>query len=572
MRELSSSKHLPYFLVRVLGNDLPPRHAPGQTRRNLEFILRHEGCWPELAKSWIVNRIWDREEEARIVDLLESHGQIYQRLTFNLTEYARQPFAYEQQTTPFSREYRGMIRPRRARADLHARRHRANYAINNNGGRMAALRRGRGTSTWVLPWDGNCFLTQEGWTLIKQTVEANSHLPYFVVPMARVAENRLLLDEAFCPSATEEPQLIFRHDSPEEFDPTRPYGRRPKVDLLWRLRVPGPWDKFEDDPWDPPRPALSPYAGQFAWASWVARLESGHANLEKATRWSGWRRGQTRTSSITAALDRLDAEAVSTLLLEGPLLLDEARLADAAKAWSAGCGLLHEAAVSVMAIAEQSVARKPQSSQQHTILRTLAWQISGREAHAQAAAATARLCLVRATPHRASAGEFGLFLDALKLLEAGGFLHQEYLSVFQRRLHRLLVTWTRGWWGARRTRQTGLEALNHDLRSAVVAAYLRRHEDLAEIVRRFHARFAWRFSASQPMAAPDAAEGRAWLTAALIAERAGMGFSRDEGVSWPERAATGATDSSEPCQDFWLFTSLPAFTRAAGPSTVGRCP
>ena len=35
--------------------------------------------------------------------------------------------------------------------------------MNNNGARNAALREGRRRAKWVLPWDGNCFVTEEGW-------------------------------------------------------------------------------------------------------------------------------------------------------------------------------------------------------------------------------------------------------------------------------------------------------------------------------------------------------------------------------------------------------------------------
>ena len=33
------------------------------------------------------------------------------------------------------------------------------YAMNNNGARNYALRDGRGRARWILPFDGNCYLT-----------------------------------------------------------------------------------------------------------------------------------------------------------------------------------------------------------------------------------------------------------------------------------------------------------------------------------------------------------------------------------------------------------------------------
>jgi hypothetical protein len=547
----------PYNIVRVLGNDLPPRHAPGQTRRNLEFILRHEGCWPELAKSWIVNRIWDRDEEAWIIHLLESHGQPYERLPFDLGDYGKQPFMYEAQTTPFSREYRGMIQARRMRADLHARRHRANYAINNNGGRNAALRWARRSSQWILPWDGNCFLTDGAWSQIKQTVEACSHLPYFVVPMARVTDNRQLLDVGFHPKAAEEPQLIFRHDALEEFNPDRPYGRRPKVDLLWRLGVPGAWDKFEDDPWDPPRPALSQEAGQFAWAGWVARLESGHANLEKPTRWSGWRRGQTRTASIISALDQLDAKVIEETLLEGPLFFERARLDTAAKTWANGGGPLSQPVAAFMSNVASNSQTTLQSRWQIAITKTLAWQISSQKQHARAAAAACRPCLLNSKSLPPTAEDLALSLDALHLLHGGGFLSDRELAGFRHNLTRSLARWIGGWLGLRRSLRTDSDALRHDTRSAIVAAFLSRHDDLAAILRRSHARFAWHFVDGHHSESSSLDRRREWQLLARMAEKSGLGRFPEVGARTPLGRVDTALVASNPDLTFCIFTCLP---------------
>lgn len=546
----------PFIIVRILGNDLPPRHAPGQTRRNLEFILRHERSWPELTKRWIVNRIWDRDEEARIIELLESHGQDYQSLSFDLQEYARKPFAYEPQTSSFSSQYRRMIRPRRARADLHARRHRANYAINNNGGRLAALQLGRQDARWILPWDGNCFITDHSWAEISETVVTNSHLPYFIVPMARVADNRILLEKAFRPEASEEPQVIFRQDAIEEFDPERPYGRRPKVDLLWRLGVPGPWDEFEDDPWDPPRPALSREAGRFAWAGWVTRLDSGHGHLERPTRWSGWRRGQTRTASIALALDKLDARVVASSVAEAPLLFDCSRLEAAAKDWSGGRGPLFEAAAAVMSEAGKTFQASPRRSWRDTIRQTLAWQISGQQEFARAAADGCRPLLARGKPLPRSPEELALSLDALQLLRSGGLLQDGELVVFRRRLARKLEQWTRGWRGARRSRRADSGAMQHDTRSAIVAAFLGRHNDVATILRRSHARFVWHspgdcYSDSSPADRPWE-----WRVLARLAEKSGMGLFPGIGGGARPAPTRTAPVSSAPDPVFWTFTSL----------------
>jgi hypothetical protein len=39
-------------------------------------------------------------------------------------------------------------------------------------------------------------------------------------------------------------KIIFRHDAVERFNEDFRYGRNPKIEMLWRLRVPGPWLKW----------------------------------------------------------------------------------------------------------------------------------------------------------------------------------------------------------------------------------------------------------------------------------------------------------------------------------------
>src|SRR5690606_34893886 len=98
---------------------------------------------------------------------------------------------------------------------------------------------GKQAAKWVLPWDGNCFVTASAWSEIATGVSAAPAYPFFIVPMARIAEYSPLLEPDFRPTAVDEPQIIFRRDVESEFDPEYFYGRRPKVELLWRLGIPG---------------------------------------------------------------------------------------------------------------------------------------------------------------------------------------------------------------------------------------------------------------------------------------------------------------------------------------------
>ncbi len=180
------------------------------------------------------------------------------------------------------------------------------YVMHNNGARNAALADGRGRAKWVLPFDGNCFFTATAWSQLTAAVTTRPWLSYFIVPMARLFDNARLADPTFSPPANEEPQILFRRDAAESFNPAFPYGRRPKVELFWRLGIPGPWDKWTEESWDQPRRPLSPEAGQFGTAGWVARLFSGVPHLEVKARGILGKRGMARQEAILTLLANLD--------------------------------------------------------------------------------------------------------------------------------------------------------------------------------------------------------------------------------------------------------------------------
>ena len=301
-----------FVLYRIIGNDLYPRHSKGQSRDNVSFILNNEPAFENCEKRWIVNRIFDPDEEAGILKMLEEHGQSYIRLGFDWNEYRRVPWNFESFPQPafFLRgPFARMEAYDQVLAETQLRRHKNNYVMHNNGARNVALRDGRGRAKWVLPWDGNCYLTKTAWEDMVSAITARPHFKYFVVPMARITDNACLLDSTR-PEAKEEPQIVFRRDAREEFNESFPYGRRPKVELLWRLGVPGSWDRWGDDVWDPPRRVRSEEAGQFSYAGWVARLFSGQSHLEAAVKGTIRDRGVARMEAIRTTLDFIDDRAI----------------------------------------------------------------------------------------------------------------------------------------------------------------------------------------------------------------------------------------------------------------------
>ncbi|MYL24818.1 hypothetical protein GLV89_13625 [Halomonas alkaliantarctica] len=297
-----------YVLYRIIGNDLIPRHAKGQSRQNLAFILANEPRLSGCEKRFIVNRIVDPAEEQAILALLEDAGMPYLRIPFEPAIYrqcdwAEVPHAFR----PHSPRYRRLLPAEKMRVDLALYAEKNRYAMNNNGARNVALEDGKTRADYVLPWDGNCFVTARAWQEITHDISQRPGCPYFITPMARVLENHRLNANEFRPTAQEEPQIIFRHDAIERFNEAYVYGRRPKVELLWRLGVPGPWQHWPIEPWDEsPRP-LSPQGGEWAYAGWVARLFSGHKAQETVGN-GAQARLEARQHAIKAFLDLLDEQ------------------------------------------------------------------------------------------------------------------------------------------------------------------------------------------------------------------------------------------------------------------------
>lgn len=313
-----------FVLFRVIGNDLYPRHKKGQSRENVQFILENEPPLRDCEKRWVLNRIVDPDEEAAVIALLEKHGQNYERVPFDWDAFAETEFDFD--CLPrgdffVSGEGETLGPEQRERASVQIRRLKNNYVMNNNGARNTALKAGRALAKWVLPWDGNCFVTTAAWEEIRSQVIERPMMKHFIVPMARITDNADLLRADFRPEPQEEPQIIFRCDTEENFDERHPYGRRPKVELFWRLGVTGGWDRWQFDFWDLPKAPLSKEAKQFSYAGWVARLYSGQKHLEASDKNSFVKRGLARVEAIVSTLDYLDAERVRRAYAPDALLI-----------------------------------------------------------------------------------------------------------------------------------------------------------------------------------------------------------------------------------------------------------
>lgn len=317
-----------FILYRIIGNDLYPRHALGQSRKNLDFILNNEPRLDGCEKRWVVNRIVDHEEEEKIIDLLERFDQSYVVIPFEIEEYRKIPWdmsVFPRSDFFLSNDFRHLSHEAKARAVTAVYRLKNNYVMNNNGARNFAIQDGRRHAKWIFPCDGNCFFTKSAWDQIRIGILSECHMKYFVIPMTRLSNNNDLFRVDFIPDAIEEPQIAFRKDAVELFNEDFCYGRRPKVEIFWRLGVPGRWDSWGDEPWDQPRLPVSSEAYQFSIVGWVARLFCGTQAAGQNESGSKYR-WKARQGAILETIDRIEreisAESDSDVSLPSEFLLN----------------------------------------------------------------------------------------------------------------------------------------------------------------------------------------------------------------------------------------------------------
>ncbi|KAF7726973.1 hypothetical protein EC973_008168 [Apophysomyces ossiformis] len=300
------------ILYRIIGNDLPPRHKEGQTLSNLRFILEHEPQFPNTRKLFVLNRIADAANEATIINLLNKYQMEYLRIPFIEDDYKQIDFRLEDFPEPdflHSNHYRRYSKMAKLRVLDYMYHDKNLYAINNNGGRNTALYHGRSISNarWIMPFDGNCYLSSRGFKeIMKQLNKHGSETKYFIVPMARLLNNTELLHIDERPSAPEEPQIIFRFDAMEEYNVNMRYGRRSKLELLWRL---GALENRRLKPvvsWEQLERPYSRDKGNFRTVGWVFRLFSGNPQQEENKRQALSMRAFNRLLAVQSYLDRLD--------------------------------------------------------------------------------------------------------------------------------------------------------------------------------------------------------------------------------------------------------------------------
>lgn len=284
--------------IRILGNDLPPRHKRGQTIENVNIILNNESRFDNCKKVWLLNRIVDSKQEKRIIKLLKAHGQQYFRIAFELKSC--EGIRYNNRHKKIKK------------------------IIDLNHARNVALLEGRKKYRWVLPFDGNCFFTDEGWEEFIRAINNDRDIRYAIVPMARLSKNHDILDKSqgfefyetwMCRDEKKgrfltEPQIAFRFDTTDMYDEDCIYGKVSKVNMLWRLGVPGIWDQWQPELREKALQNKSVGFGMYIKAGYVIRLSSGNPKAER----NPTKRHIMREVAIDILINKVERKGISRLV------------------------------------------------------------------------------------------------------------------------------------------------------------------------------------------------------------------------------------------------------------------
>ena len=248
-------------LYRIIGNALPPRHDKDQLLRSLTFMLENEPTLPGAIKLYLLNRLHNSTELKMAKELITRYGHKWIEDPLVPSNYRK----FQQDSTyglpsPTGPRYGTWGRIMSRAGNVH--RLESNlFLMNNNGARNLAIADGMARGfDWVLPFDGNSFFTIPRWEKLRAGLRtaALQGSTYLTLPLVRTVSvspgdvGATSGDLWRLPDVAEpgEPQVAFQRKSVLRFNPTIPYGHRPKVELLWRLGVPGEWDNYQSAPYE----------------------------------------------------------------------------------------------------------------------------------------------------------------------------------------------------------------------------------------------------------------------------------------------------------------------------------
>jgi len=235
-------------LARIIGNNLPPRTSGNQSVEQLIFQLRHEVLIDGFSRHWILNRLVDESKTQLIRSILDAHGERWTEIPFNRDEFDSIAKASQHPKSLYGQEPSEELLFHKFGPQIA-------YLMNVNGARNCALELKHEGFTHIAPFDGGTFLTHRALESVRCGLRRDGDQT-LVLPMARLrtweeAQHLQNDYETGIERFVEEPQLIFPSNFADRFDERYVYGSRSKIEMLWRLGIPGPWDNYQQQPWEP---------------------------------------------------------------------------------------------------------------------------------------------------------------------------------------------------------------------------------------------------------------------------------------------------------------------------------
>lgn len=194
-----------FCIVRIIGNENPPRDVIGSRLRSLEFILLNEPNFVDTTKLYILNRLVDQEYRRQVIDLLRDHNQVFYEIAFPATKLRACPDMTDDEMNL--------------------------EVIGINSARNTGIAVGHSMADYAIILDGDCFFDLTGWEEFAQ-VANNRHSDYYSIPTIRIKpeQYQTTLERNYT-----EPMPVFYRDSIERFDTSRLFGNCDKLELLFRL-------------------------------------------------------------------------------------------------------------------------------------------------------------------------------------------------------------------------------------------------------------------------------------------------------------------------------------------------
>lgn len=179
-------------IIRILGNENPPRDVRGRREQVLRQLLTTEPVFPDTTKWYFLNRPFDRAYRRQLCEVLDQHNAHYITFGYDMA-------------VPWQ--------------EHHLRR----GGINLNAARNYAVTVGSSLARYTVVLDGDCGFTTEGWIPVAEAMRQETH-SYLSIPHRRAGTD-----------VQGEPMIAFRKDSDLRFNEQIPFGQGDKLDLLYRL-------------------------------------------------------------------------------------------------------------------------------------------------------------------------------------------------------------------------------------------------------------------------------------------------------------------------------------------------